>query len=54
MQNPHALLELYDGLLVRFTCDEEVWRIEETTWEEQKDPTKDSESVEPSGLVSQE
>jgi hypothetical protein len=34
IQSPHALLELYDGQLVRFSCDEEVWRIEETSWEE--------------------
>jgi hypothetical protein len=34
IQSPHALLELYEGQLVRFACDEEVWRIEETSWAE--------------------
>jgi hypothetical protein len=32
--SPHALLEIYEGLLVHLTCDEAVWRIEETTLSE--------------------
>ena len=34
IKNPHDMLELYDGLLVRFSCEREIWRVEETTIEE--------------------